>query len=443
MPVDLVRDAAIDVLLRVFDRGIYLDVSLDKTIRRKKPSDRGRRFLTQLVYGTVRYAELSDFILQRICTQPLEKLPRPIHVLLRMAVFQTLFCNQVTKPAMVHTSVDLAKRRGHAGLARMTNAVLRKVPDDLESVKWPDLAREPEEFLRIRYSMPLWLVKLWRSTYGHEKAEALCVASNIPAPTTLRCNTLQTNTKELIENLTKSDFTVTQDTDIPEEITVQGGGAPLRTKWFQNGHFMIQDAASMLPPHLLEPAAGEHILDLCAAPGGKTTHLAQLAGSKAHIVALDSGFFRMARVVENVERLGIEGVTLVNANGLQPPFGQVFDRVLVDAPCSGLGTLRRHPDLKWRMDSQAMTRLASQQVDLLRSAVRVCKNGGLIVYSVCTFTQQETTEVIQTILNDGLVQLEDGPEFLTRWKTAQGQYQTDPSSEALDGFFLTRLRKVS
>lgn len=443
MPVDPVRDAAIDVLLRVFERGVHLDVALDKTLSRKAIGDRGRRFLTQLVYGTVRHKLLCDHVLAKACRQPLDQLPAPIRTILEMGVFQSLFCNQVTPPAMVHTAVDLAKRRGHAGTARLVNAVLRHVPASLEAVDLPDPAVALEAYLSVRYSMPLWLVALWIEEHGAAVAESLCAASNTQALTTLRVNTLKTSVEELTERLNRAGIKTAKRTEIPEELTVVEGRPPLRSKWFEQGHFILQDPASMLAAHLLEPEPGERVLDLCAAPGGKTTHLAQRAHGEALVVAMDIEYRRLDALLENMARLEMPGISMVCGDGAQAPFRGGFDRVLVDAPCSGLGTLRRHPDLKWHMTRDALPRLAQLQRALLRSAVGLCKNGGRIVYSVCTFTKQETRDLIQAVVGDGPVRLEDGPEHLDRWRIAQGQYQTLPLNEALDGFFLTRLQKVS
>lgn len=444
MPAEPVRDAAIDVLLRVFDeRGVYLDVSLDKTQRRKKLSERGRRFLGMLVYGTVRHKTLCDYVLQRHCHQPLDELPLPILVILRMAVFQSLFCDQVTHPAMVHTSVDLAKHRTHAGLARMVNAVLRKVPQRLEEITFPDPETELAKYLKIRHSMPKWLIRKWMEQFGDETARRLCEASSEPADAILRVNTLKTTKAELLERLLSSGCLVTDDVPLPNALrVVQGGNLP-RTKWFQQGHFFLQDTASMLPALLLEPRAGESVLDMCAAPGGKATHLAELAAGAARIVAMDASRTRLWKVLENLERLETPGIQVLCGDGTRPPLRGEFDRILVDAPCSGLGTLRRHPDLKWRMTQESIVDLAARQRELLRSAVGLCKNNGIIVYSVCTFTPEETTSVVDSILAEGGLALEDGPEYLDSWKMAQGMYQSLPSSGAWDGFFLTRFRKVS
>jgi len=442
MPVDLVRDAAIDVLLRVFERGVHLDDSLDKTLRRKEMSERGRRFLTHLVYGTVRHTLLCDHVLRRACTQPLEKLPPPIHAILRMAVYQALFSDQVTTPAMVHTSVELAKRRGHAGLARMVNAVLRKVPAKLELVPLPDPAKNLARYLSVRHSMPQWLVEDWLGEHGEAETQRLCEVSNTQAPTVLRINRLKTDAAQLAKDLTAAGIVTAKTTELEDELTVLQGDGLFRCKRFQQGHFIVQDPASMLPPLLLEPQPGERVLDLCSAPGGKTTYLAERAAGRACIVAHDTSLKRIRRVWENVGRLETPNVHLCVGDGVKPPFAPIFDRVLVDAPCSGLGTLRRHPDIKLRMTRDTIERLVAQQIGLLRSAVRLCKNNGVIVYSVCTFSVPETCGVVQALLDDGGIGLENGPETLNAWQIAQGQYATRPG-EAWDGFFLTRFRKLS
>lgn len=199
----------------------------------------------------------------------------------------------------------------------------------------------------------------------------------------------------------------------------------------------------MLPGHLLEPQPGERVLDVCAAPGGKTTHLAQLGGDTTEVVAMDLQPRRLQAVQENMARLSLDNIVVCAGDGRHPPFEQRFDRVLVDAPCSGLGTLRRHPDLKLRMGPDAVARLAVQQRDLLLSATALCKNGGVIVYSVCTFTQAETQDVIAHVMSKSDVVPEDGPELLRPWNLSPGCYRTLPSAGSLDGFFLTRLRKRS
>jgi 16S rRNA (cytosine967-C5)-methyltransferase len=440
--VDAVRDAAVEALLRVSEKNIFLSDSIDKTLRRKGLSDRGSRFLSQLVYGTVRHQRLCDHILGRLLKQPIAELPRPIHIILRMGVFQALFCNQVTFPAMVHTSVDLAKKRGHPGTAGLTNAVLKRVPQRIEDIPLPDVSHGLARHLGVRYSLPDWIVQQWIDLFGAESAAALCAASCEQAPTTIRVNTRKTDPNGLISRLEQAQCVVQKSTSVPEELTVLEGPA-LRSKFFRQGLFILQDPASMIAAHLVEPTAGEWVLDMCAAPGGKSTHLAQLADDKATIVAADVQEGRLTQISENIERLGLSSVRTLCADGTRPCYKRRFDAVLLDAPCTGLGTIRRHPDLKWRANPGDAARLAQQQRELLRAAAQLCENGGRIVYSVCTLTREETLGVrdfAETL--DGIT-FEDGAAWLNEWKISPGTYRTLPESGSMDGFFLMRLRKSS
>jgi len=443
VPADVVRDAAIAVLLRVFEQGAFLDRVLDGAIARTKLSARGRRFLTQLVYGTVRHNLLCDFVIESMLRQPIDKLPKPILTILRMGVFQSLFCDQVTHPAMVHTSVDLAKKWGHAGTARLVNAVLKRAPQSLQDVRFPDPERDPARHLSVRYSMPLWLVQRWAETYGRDVARTLCETSNTEAPTTVRVNTLRTTSEKLARLLAKTGFAVEKRTCVPEELTCAGVAPTARAKAFQAGYYVLQDPASMLAAHLLEPQAGERILDMCSAPGGKAGHIAQLTHDDARLVAMDIHARKLRRVRQNAERMNLRSLSLLCGDGASAPFPKCFDRVLVDAPCTGCGTLRRHPDLKWRLQPGDAERLATLQLALLRSAVEVCKNGGLVVYSVCTFSPDETVHVAEAIHADGKTEFDDGPEWIGKWRIERGRYQILPEKGGPDGFFLMRLRTVS
>ncbi len=444
MPVDPVRDAAVHILLRVLNEAQHAEVLIDRRLQRNRFSPQGGRFLAHLVYGVLRHKLLCDHVLRAICEQPLDRLPPLVLMVLRMGVFQRFFCDNVTAPALVHTSVELAKRYGHAGLARVVNAVLRRLPDTLADADIPDREVDFVEFLRVRYSMPRHLVRLWVHLYGKEGAERFCAACNEPAPMTLRVNTLRTDAGTLAENLLKAGIVVSRPCAHLEALRVEGGGNPLKTLWFKQGHFMVQDAASMLAAHLAGPEPGALILDSCAAPGGKATHLAALSGGRAVVIAQDRYPGRIARIQENCARLAVSNVYALCADAMVPPFpDNFFDVVLVDAPCSGLGTLRRHPEIKWRAADTPPQQLAGVQCAMLRKAVKVCKNGGLIIYSVCTLTPEETVEVVSKIAGEGTCAPEDGPESFNSWKTAQGQYQTTPADEAWDGFFLTRFRKQS
>lgn len=444
MPVDAVRDAALDVIARVVERGAFLDVALDKKLRRANLSERGRRFMAQLAYGTVRHQGLADHILRPLLHQSLEDLPRPIHHILRMGVFQTLFCDTVTFPAMVHTSVELAKKRGHLGTARLVNAVLKRVPQSLDAADLPDPAGDRAQYLSVRYSMPPWLVALWIEEHGAKVAGRICEAFERERPQTIRANTLLLPAEALAKRLEKAGSVIHRVNHIPEALRYVDGPPPAKLKLFTSGHYYVQDDASMLPPHALAPAPGDRVLDLCAAPGGKTTHLAALAQGQARVIACDVSARKLRLVHQNAARLQAPGIAAVAADGTAPPFAAgAFTKVLLDAPCSGLGTVRHHPDLKERLRPEAPGELAALQRDLLRTALNLCENGGTVVYSVCTFTRAETEGVIDPILEETGAQLEDGPAWQDRWKIGTGQYRILPEPDGPDGYYWTRLRKPS
>ncbi|MCK5862358.1 MAG: 16S rRNA (cytosine(967)-C(5))-methyltransferase RsmB [Candidatus Hydrogenedentes bacterium] len=444
MPVDPVRDNAVSALIRVLENDARTNVVLDRILRKGRLSLRGGRFLTHLVYGVVRNKLLCDHVLSAVCTQPLDKIPPPVLMVLRLGVFQAYFCANVTRPALVHTSVDLARRRGNIGLAKLTNAVLRHIPDSLESVSFPDRHSDFINHLRMRYSMPRWMVRLWMEKFGEEGAEKICASCGEQAPLTIRVNTLKMNRDNLIRLLGKSGFAAAPVPNCMDGLIVSGKSNLLKSKLFQEGLFMLQDPASMFAAQLLSPSPGENILDMCAAPGGKATHISALTGGEASVVAMDRYYSRMGRLEENCERMTVPNIIPLCGDGLLPPFKEgFFDRVLLDAPCSGLGTLRRHPEIRWRTTPELVAKLAVTQRALLRKAVQLCKNGGLVVYSVCTLTRQETSEVVSEIIADGHCVPEDAPEQFDSWKITQGQYQTSPLDAAWDGFFLTRFRKRS
>ena len=444
MAADPVRDAAIDTLIRIFEKGAFTNQAIERTISRRGSglSARGRRFLAQLVYGTTRHTTLADYVLRDVLDKPIADLPFPIRLILRMGVYQCLFLDTVTFPAMVHTSVDVAKKKGHIGTSRLVNAVLKRIPQSLDDIKFPSTETEPDRYLSVRYSLEKWLCARWIEEYGFEQAEVICVACNEEAPPSVRVNTTITDRETLIENLAKQDVIATPYDPVPDALILDTA-APLRAKIFQEGHFYIQDPASMLPPHLLDPQPGETILDMCAAPGGKSTHIAQLTNDEAKVFASDLGGSGYWRMLENIERLQLSNVFPLIADSNHLPLTGPFDRILLDAPCTGMGTFRRHPELKFRMGPRAPRRLARKQTALLRSACEVCKNDGVLVYSVCTFSPEETEKLAEEITGELPLALEDGPAWLDKWKISKGQYKIVPGPGPLDGFYLMRLRKQS
>ncbi|MGC8738175.1 MAG: 16S rRNA (cytosine(967)-C(5))-methyltransferase RsmB [Candidatus Hydrogenedens sp.] len=439
--VDIVRAAVINTLLRWEDGKLPIDECISRTLRRKTYSTRGRRFFAYLVYGTIRNLDLLDHIISQYFKNSLDELPRPILYILRIAVFQIYFCDIVTTPAAVHTSVDLARTFGHAGLARMVNAVLRKLPDNFDEIPIPSKEEDLFGYLSIRYSIPKWILQEFAQRFGEEQLEDFALSvSEIPF-LSIRTNTMLTNREELKKRLKKIGIEAQPVTPIPEELSLNSTYLLTDCPLMRQGLYTIQDPASMLSVHALNPQADDIILDICSAPGTKTTHIAEFTRNQSKIFSIEIHPGRIQRIYENIHRLKCENIFPICSSGTYLPFpDETFDRILVDAPCSGLGTLRRNPDIKYNIKQESLQRLSKLQKAILTEACRVCKKNGVIVYSVCTFTTDETLNVVNEFIEEKKLIPINAPELLDPWKIQTGQYQTIPKN-LWDGFFLTVFQK--
>ncbi|MCA1901649.1 MAG: 16S rRNA (cytosine(967)-C(5))-methyltransferase RsmB [Candidatus Hydrogenedens sp.] len=439
---DIVRAGIINTLLRWETSKLPIDECISRTLQRKAYSSRGRRFFAHIVYGTIRNLDLLDYIISQFFNSTLDTLPRPILYILRIAVFQYYFCSQVTIPAAVHTSVDLAHIFGHAGLARMVNAVLRKLPEKFEDIELPSKETDFLDYLSVRYSIPIWILEEFIKRFGEENVEEFAISvSEIPFMS-IRTNTMLITREELEIRLKKIGIEAQHLTPIPEELSLNSTYLLTNCPLMRQGLYTIQDPASMLSVHALNPQPGDIILDICSAPGTKTTHIAQLTKNRSKIFSVEIHPGRIQRIFENIYRLKCENIYPICSSGTFLPFpNETFDRILVDAPCSGLGTLRRNPDIKYTIKKDALKRLPNLQKEILEEASRVCKKGGIIVYSVCTFTEDETLGVVNEFIKEKKLIPINAPEWLDSWKIQTGQYQTLPLKNLWDGFFLTVFQK--
>ncbi|MCX8065629.1 MAG: 16S rRNA (cytosine(967)-C(5))-methyltransferase RsmB [Candidatus Hydrogenedentes bacterium] len=441
--VDLVRAGVINTLLRWEDTKLPIDECISKTLKRKGFSTKGRRFFANLIYGTLRNLYFLDYIISKYSFKPLETLPKPIQYILRIAVYQLFFCTQVTRPASVHTSVELARAFGHIGLAKLVNAILRNIPEKLEEIPLPNREEDEYQFLSIKYSIPVWILREYEKNFGKKTLEEFCIATTEVPFMAVRTNTTLISREELQKRLSKIGIETQHLTPIPEELSLPPTYLLIECPLFKQGLYTIQDPASMMCGHALQPKPYEKIADICSAPGTKATHIAELTSSTAKVYALDINSKRILRIKENIRRLKLKNIFTLVADGTSLPFqDETFDKVILDAPCSGLGTIRRNPDLKYNASKESVIRLAILQKKLLGEAIRICRKGGIIVYSVCTFTEEETRKVVESFINHNKVLPIDGPELLEQWKIGTGTYQTLPTKNLLDGFFLTILQKL-
>ena len=442
--MDKARDAAARVLFEVREKGAYANVSLAQELRRAGLNDIDRRFCTELVYGTVKAGDTVDWILKRYISRPLKKIDPMICAILRLGIYQLFFLERVPSSAACNESVELAKKYGNAGAVKFVNAVLRSAAREPEKAEFPKGKGHATEYLALSACHPQWLVKHWIKRFGYEETARLCAFNNQEPVLSLRANTFRSTPDEVMKLLRGTGAEAEKSLWTPEGILCPSHGALDEFSPLQQGLCQVQDESSMLVAHVLAPQAGEFIIDCCAAPGGKTTHIAELMKDQGRIVACDIYEHKLSRIQENAERLGISCVEtmLLDAREMGERFPRQADRVLVDAPCSGLGVLRRKPDARWNKKEKDLRNLPILQQEILESAAKAVKPDGILVYSTCTIEREENQEVVQAFLQ---AHPEFSPEktgaFLPCAKREEDMVQLYPQRDGTDGFFIARMRR--
>lgn len=410
---------------------------------------RDRDLLQALVFGVLRWQGRLDFILSHFSKIPLYKIEPTVLAILRLALFQILFLSRIPPSAAVHSAVEAAKAMVGVRVAPFVNAVLRRAAVEHSHVVFPDCKTLPIPALAAEWSCPEWLVARWIGRYGVDATAGLCAAINRLPPLTLRANTLKAGREELAGALHAFAVETVPAVKAPDAVHVKGLMVPLcDLDAFRQGWFQVQDEAAQLVSIFLDPQPGETVLDACAGRGGKTGHLAQLMQNRGRLVALDHSTARLSQLRDEMRRLGISMVSICEADLLQPdacrPTGP-FDRILLDAPCSGLGTLRRNPDIKWSDHKKDLQRHCGIQIRLLQQVSAWLKPGGTMVYAVCSSEPEETVEVVEAFISKNhefQVDREAGelPEVVRTILDSRGFLQTYPSLSYMDGFFAVRIK---
>ncbi len=443
------RFGAYEILKRV-EQGGYADRLLDAYLERNPGMDpRERGLLTELVYGVLRLRGRLDFALGLFSRQPLMRLEPDALLLLRLGAYQLLELDRIPAHAAVHATVELAHQVGLGRVAGLVNGTLRSLERDRAAIAWPT----PEDlraYLQHVCSLPSWLAKELLRQFPNSESRALAEALAGQAPLSLRVNTLKTDRDTLLVALAEAGHCARPCCYAPEGIIVEKR-APKPLPGDRDGWYQVQDEASMLIAHLLDSRPGDKILDACAAPGGKTTHIAALTGNQARILAVDKHPQRVELIRQGAERLGCHGIEarcwdLTAA----PDFLEhnSFDRILVDAPCSGLGVLRRNPESRWSRRPADLTELAALQQTILAQVAPLLRPGGHLLYSVCTFTAAETDAVIKNFLAAHADFAQEDfrtllPEAWVALATASGSVRTLPHQhDGMDAFFVARLVKA-
>jgi 16S rRNA (cytosine967-C5)-methyltransferase len=439
------RAVAARVLVRVEGEGAFADLALDAELNRAAASPRDAGLATELVYGTLRWQRYLDWILGPHSHRPLARLdPRP-RALLRMTAYQLAFLERIPPFAAVDDAVSLARQRARPGVPEFVNAVLRSFARRGPREREPAPPADPIEALALRRSFPTWLAGRWVERYGVDEASALMLALNERPPLTLRANVLRTTREALAARLRDEDRIETTPTrHAPEGLIATPGGRPASWRAFAEGALAVQDEASMLVARLLDPRSGETVADTCAAPGTKTTHLAELMGNAGRILAFDPRPARLDLVGEAATRLG---VTIVESHRgpvgtLAPGFASACDGVLVDAPCSNLGVLRRNPEVKWRRVPGDIAASATRQREILAAAATMVRRGGKLVYATCSLEPEENEGVVTAFLAARSDFAPDPPHGFPLPLDPDGVLRCLPHRHGTDGFTAVRLRRV-
>ena len=454
--VEPIRETILTILVKIDSKQGFINILLNKSLDKNKISTRDAAFINEITYGVVRNRNKLDWALSQFSTKPLSETPVLIRNILRMGVYQLIFLDKVPDYAVCNESVQLAKKYGNPGIAKFVNGVLRNIIRKRENIRWPDKEKEMALYISTIYSHPLYIIERWLKRFGFADTVKICHANNKIPPLVIRTNTLKLSRSDLKGILKKENILVKEGLFTEEALYVKGISNITKFPAYREGLFQIQDEASILVSHLLDPLPGESVIDVCSAPGGKTTHLAQLMANKGSLLAMDSNELRLLTVKSNCRRLGIDIVKTQQNNGaiLAEKYLKTADKLLIDVPCTGLGVLRRKPDLRWQdYDSKRFKKLSELQGKILDTASNYLKIDGRLVYSTCSTEPEENEEAVSRFLEKHPdFELEDLSKFIKERKLPvyeSGQHKQNKFIQIypglsnlnfdLDGFFMAKM----
>jgi len=410
--------------------------------------DRDRALTTELVYGVLRWQERLDWHIDQLSKTKPKKIDPAIRIALRLALYQILFLDRIPSHAAVNETVKLVKSTQPAYLAGFVNALLRQAIRQDNRWNWPEPEKEPDKYLSVVTSHPIWFVRAFLKEFGFEETWNLCNANNTVAPMVLRVNTVRADSSVILGWFRENGIEAKPSPYLPDAFRVFGLRQDLaQMSIFVEGMVQVQDEASQLIAHLLSPQPGERVLDLCSGFGGKSTHFGMLMKNEGTVLSVDKSAWKIEELKENARRQGIHIVQAKSCDLLElsPQATGSFDRVLLDAPCTGFGSLRRNPDIKWRRHPKDPLRFARLQKELLKHAAQFVKSGGVLVYATCTVFKEENDEVAEEFTADHSdFAIEFAAGFLPpdcRPMVDGNYFKSWPHRHGVDGFFGVRWRK--
>ncbi len=444
------REMALEILLEVERNGAYPNVLLKQTLDKYLYMEKQERaFLTRLVEGTVERKLTLDYYLNQVSKTPVNKMKPVIRCIMRMAAYQIFYMDAVPDSAACNEAVKLAQKKGFQTLKGFVNGVLRNLSRQKDAMTMPDTVKEPVRAISVQYSVPEWMAEKVIKDYGIENAKNMFASlyENVGA-TSIRVNNSKISTEECIKLLEKEGVHVEKAFYVENALEISGYDSLAFLESFEKGYFQVQDVSSMLVGLAADPKPGDKVIDICAAPGGKSIHVADLLKGTGHVEARDLTDYKVSLIAENITRCGFQNISAKRADALilDEAAKETADIVIADLPCSGLGVLKKKSDIKYRMSQSQIEELAQLQRDILKNAVTYVKSGGTLIYSTCTIAKEENDLQVDWILENLPLQLVSLKGCLSEAVLGntdrEGVLQLLPGREKTDGFFLAKFQKV-
>lgn len=449
------RSVILDILLEINEKNRFTHEVISEALKKYQYlSKDDRAFISHVVRGTVEYKITLDHIIEKYAANPVKKMKPVIRNIMRMSAYQIMFMDGVKDYAVCDEAVKLTVKRGYKFFKSFVNAVLRNIVRGREENYLPDREKDIENYLSIAYSTPKWIVSMWIKQYGSEQTESMLKAQFVKRPLTIRCNTAEVSPDKLEKRLTDRGITVNKSI-LSEAFEISGYDYLEKIPEFNEGLFFVQDISSMLVAHIAAPDKDSKIIDLCAAPGGKSLHLAELLmKGNGHVDARDVSDAKVLKIQENIERLGLKNISVKVSDATVTNEADIesADIVIADVPCSGLGVLSGKPDIKYHATYEGCVELAKLQREILTASAGYVKKGGVLVYSTCTVNDEENIDNIKWFTKNFPFELESIEPYIPKTlncESAQNGYirlypggcvnTLEKNEENYDGFFIARL----
>lgn len=436
------REVAFQVLSNVLYRGAHSNKSIEE-LTRNLEDVRDRNFVRELVYGVLENNIYIEYIISKMSNVRLDRIHKDIFIILKIGIYQLIFMDGVLDRAAVYETVELAKKEGNKGSIGYVNGVLRNISRNKEKVSKINVSDEIE-YMSIKYSHPKWMIESWVKEFGLKWTEEFCKFNNQVPDFTIRVNKLKTNSDKLKEKLESQGYKIKNSKWCEDSLVVQNPQNMIKLAEYENGLYTIQGTSSTLVGKFLNPKTGSKLIDICAAPGGKSTHMAEIMENNGEVNSRDIYSHKLANIKNEAERLGIDIITVRGFDGTKLDESMVneVDYCLIDAPCSGFGTIAKNPEIKLFRKESDVEELTKIQYDILNTSKEYVKKDGILFYSTCTIGRKENDDIVNRFLNENknfeLVKIEN-----SELASEEGFIKIDPIKHGIDGFFMAKMVRKS